>query len=383
MLVLISLVVCICFCIVLFYKCWCIYYRSPLFASSLFLKGGVKDGSSYMLNIYREFGQEMKSLIYNPLRVDINDHFYYLIRFRWWWICDAKAKHPLIGCRDVSAKYALLPQVCFYNLLFNGAAVYFICLDTLELLLNVRLVFTPKEYRQKKRLNQLPNEPFGVLLDNDLNQYWIDKVESFVGRDPYLTNLSFEEQKKVRIWKADDLRQPQYMQPLPFSLHPILPSLHMIKTVFNHSDHQDINFIIFHSEVGVEVIQELLLQHLVDDCIVSKKFETWKNAHYNAKTGRVVGYQKFTFGNLNKRQSHDLFKNMIKWLVDVDKKSNKESVHFYVGWSLAFRIRVAECVKIYMKRYFRQQSDKDLLIRCQQLNKIILRLVLTFYPQNV
>ena len=353
-----------------------------MLAASLFLKGGVKDNGWFMLERYQVIGEEMTKLSKYGLSIDVNEKFYYNIHCRWLWICDSPAKHCILGIRSLTSKFALLPQVHFVNLTVDGEPVPFIYDDVLALLLNPLQVFTPIEFKKRKAIGSLPGGCYAVLLDNELNQPFVDKVDNYINGFPELAQDSAQVQHEVRIMKADMLKQPQIRKPLPYAFHYVLPLLHMDKIVLSHDDHAAVNYFIFMSDVSVPKIEQLVQAH-VEEHVVLRKFETWKNANYSEVHGKLTGNARFSFGNLNKRQSFKVYEGFTKWLIEVDCCSQKDVVHFYVAWSLALRVRITECMKIYLQRSFRTSEQKQLLDRAQELNQIILRLVLRFFPTHV
>ena len=338
-----------------------------------------------MIEKYWEIADEMKILTTNGIKIIINGLFYYFVKVRWMWVGDAKAKCALTGIGDVSSTYGILPGITFFNLydIDGFIKINFIKKENLSLLLKLVNIFTPIEYYSKKKNNTLPNGPFGVLVDDKLNKFFSDKIENYVNHWPNLKSKPWEEQHEARLqYSRDILHQPQLYPALPYSLHPVVPLLHMIKTVLNHCDAETFNYFLLKSNIPLNVFEENIL---VVGNNIDSKFKVWKKDNYNLKKNEIKGKnpKKFCFGNLNKRQSLDLFKNSIEFIIKMDNYSNQNKIHFYSAWVLCLRVRIAECTVIYLKRYFRTNEDKELLSRCIKLNKIILRLVLEFFPQSV
>lgn len=358
--------------------------RTPLLSSSLFLNGGAKDASHFMYQIYLQYCDEMKSL--KNIEIDVNDQIYYKIQNFFFFIGDAPIRHFLSGWAVITSTYGLLPQITFFNLKFNGIDIFYLSKHTLSLLIYVKNIYTPIEYRNLKESGHLPNTPFGVILDEKLNQVFVDKLEVLLKEKNYSDEFlklrnSNSDEVRFEIAKTE-LRQVQIYKSLPYAIHPILAVLHMNKTVVLKACLEVFNFYISKLHLVKFKDFEDAFKEIGDaEPTLKHSFEKWKLNNVNKKEVVKDNPKKFLVSNLNKRQSFRLFSKTLKFIIDIDKKFDDNSVHFFSAWAICVRIVIAKCIKIYLKRNF--VDNFNLVHQVCKLNVILKRLILEFFPQSV
>lgn len=383
---------CCCFCLIslFFWLILClvyvfIFFRTPLLSISLLLKGGVKDDSDFMIDKYLWFSQQMQQMSAVPFRVSINDTFDYLIQCRWFWICDAPAKHALCGWSTLSSKYAVLPQIKFFNLRVFDEEVSFITKDTWAALLYVQARFTPIEYKEKKASNSLPDYPYAVLLDDELNKEHSD----LINEDMEFLNVtgSRSEQHEARFEASTNRHQPQVTQAVPFSLNPILSILHMHKTVTSRACDEIFNYYLRDAKVPYHIFEQYFKE--ISEGNVFKKLLLWKKKNIKETLEDGINIytlkensKKFTFGNVNKRQAFKMFCNCFEFIVLMDGFCTEEKHHFYSAFALVIRVRIAQSIRIYLRSDF-SDNEESYLTQIRNQNEIMLRLILTFFPDTV
>ena len=359
-----------------------------------------------MVEEYFKYAKEMQFLS-NCFKVYLNDNMYYNVKCYWFWISDAPAKHALCGWMPITSLFAVLPQIRFYNLYFKKydknnnlieEEIKFITKNNWSLLKNVTKYYTPISYKKHKesiiedeeddKTMEVEQEPFGVLLNEELNQEYVDNVNIYM-KENYPNLVTRKEQYPLRFeYCKNILQQPQLFDPVPYSFHPILALLHMNKTVALHCCTESFNFFLM-KDFSISLDSFKTEFDNIVESSLSGKFTNWlknnssipKNNNPNGIRKRKKKLKSFAIGNLIKRQAFDLFIKSFHMIINLDNMSNQIATHYFTAWSLVVRCRIAECILIYIKKEF--TSSKKEVIQAAKLNSILKRLIFNFFPNSV